>query len=143
MNIIFGFLRITLLILQLRCYNAATKAQNIGTILFTDSMCSYNASNVNVSLAISNNNLDIYMYIRSPIRNVTFDMDIKVKSARFNEYKSYFKHSVDYCKFSKNPMSDPFVSIIYEGLRSGNNTKMFGKCPIMPVSLCSVIIKLY
>lgn len=138
MNLICIFLRLLLLILKFQGDNAVTKPQFVGTVVFTSVNSSCNASYGNVSLAISNNKLNLYMYNRYPIWNSSFDMDIKVKMADVTEYKSYFKRSVDYCKFSSNPLSDPFFNIIYEGLRGGQNNKIFGKCPIIPVSFSYV-----
>lgn len=142
MNIIYRFLRLFLLTLHFQSNEAATKTQSVGAIRFTDASASYNESFGNVSIAVSNNKLNLYFYNRYPLRNVTFDMDINAKTASATEYKSYFKRSLDYCKFSSNPLSDPFIKVIYEGLRKDKNNKILGKCPVMPVSFCSNTYKM-
>lgn len=83
------------------------------------------------------------MYNRNPLRNVTFDMDIKMKTGDAAGYQSHFKRAIDYCKFISNPLSDPFFNVLYEGLRNGKHTKIFGKCPIMPVSVASALLFKY
>lgn len=133
MNIINSVLRLLLLTLHFLCDNATTKPQTLGTVTITDASAMCNASYGNASLTVSNNKINLYLYNLYPISNITFDMDIKIKTGDAIGYQSLFKRTVDCCKFTSNPMTDPFVNILYEGLKKDKNNKIFGKCPVMPV----------
>lgn len=134
MNIIYIVLRLFLLTLHFQSDNATTKPQILGAVTFTDACATYNASYGNASFTFSNNKINLYLNNFYPIRNVTFDMDIQIRTADVTGYQSFLKRTIDYCKFTSNPLSDPFVNIIYEGLKRDKNNKIFGKCPILPVS---------
>ena len=87
----------------------------------------------NITLLPEGTAFNLYWQTFKTLQNLYFDIDIKIKSPRDSSYRSFMKHTINFCELMKHATSNQIIQQIFQQLAA--KIEALQKCPINPVFL--------
>lgn len=108
-------------------------AQNGRKLVFTNVTFSADQNTCNFSLWLNESRFSLAGLNQGNVSGVTFVMKLFVSTG--GEFVPFFTKHVDLCEILENPISDPFMGLIYQTVQQNKSNKIMRKCPIVKVSI--------
>ena len=102
----------------------------------------------NATILKDGTEIDFFSETYKTIKQLFFDIDIKIKSPRDKEYRSMIKQTLNMCDMLDQAATSQVIQFVIRQYIS--KTENLGQCPFLPVIMCFynliiilVIIQLY